>query len=490
MGTNHKDDIRTYQNYIEGEWRSAGNNELMESINPATGEVLARAQRSGVEDAQQAAATAATAFRKLDWAHNPRKRSAAMLAWVDRLERESEALARLLTLEVGKPLHESRAEVLRGIDHLRFYAGVARSLYGRATALSPGSYSILAREPIGVVAVIVPWNFPVTLLMRDLAPTLAAGCTTVVKPASDTPAITAAFFEQLPGPEVFPPGVINMVTGPGRTVGAELVRSPQVDMVSLTGDTETGKKLMRDASHTLKKLALELGGKSANIIFDDANLAVAIPKAISAIFTNAGQLCTAGSRLLVSEKIHAHVVAELKARVERMRVGHGLDEQTEMGPLASASQLDRVLEYAQLGQQDAELVTGGRRLDEGNLHRGFFFAPTIYDRAPMQSRLVQEEIFGPVLVVQSFREEGDAIELANATRFGLAAAVWTENLGRAMRVSRGLQSGTVWVNNYNVLSPETETGGYKESGIGRASGMEGIYERTEVKHIYLDVEQR
>lgn len=477
-----------WQNYLDGAWQQASDGKSMESLNPATGELVAQVPDSSKQDARDAVMIAKKAFRSQDWAFAPEKRAQALYAWSNRLEAASEELAQLLTAEAGKPIREARYEVGRAISYLRYYAGAARTVYGRSTALSSDSYSILAREPVGVVAVIVPWNFPVTLLMRALAPALAAGNTTVIKPAEETTAITLACIRELHATAAFPPGVVNVVSGFGHVVGRQLVEDPHTDMVSFTGGSDTGREVMRVASETVKKVSLELGGKSANIIFDDADLERALPFVISGIFTNAGQLCTVGSRLLVQDTIQARVIDEVKCRAERLRVGNGRDEATQMGPLVSEVQLQRVSGYVDIGKQEAQLITGGNRLTANGLEQGYFFAPTIFDNAPESSPIVQEEIFGPVLAVQPFHDEEEAIALANGTRYGLAAAVWSKNIDRALRASRRLEAGTVWINSYNKLAPEVETGGYKESGIGRASGLEGLYDYTEIKHIYIETE--
>ncbi len=480
---------RTWMNFVNGEWRPAASGELLASTNPATGEIVAKVQSSSAEDADEAAAVAAQAFRMLEWAYEPEVRANALFAWSERLDAQDEQLAQLLTAESGKPIREARYEISRAISYLRYYAGLARAVYGRSTALSSDSYSILAREPVGVVAVTVPWNFPVTLLMRALAPALAAGNATVVKPAEETTAVTAACFTELDATDAFPPGIANLVSGLGEVVGSQLVRTDHVKMVSFTGGAGTGREIMRMASNKMKKLSLELGGKSANIIFHDADLKKALPLAISSIFTNAGQLCTVGSRLLVQRGIHEGVVAELKRRTEALQVGDGGQESTQMGPLVSEPQLERVTSYAAIGKREAKLITGGERMRGNGFDQGYFFAPTIFDLAPEESPIVQEEIFGPILSIQPFTEDEEAIALANGTPYGLAAGVWTENVDRALSVARLLQAGTVWINSYNVLAPEVETGGYKESGIGRASGLEGLYDFTELKHIHVKMEQ-
>ena len=476
----------TCRNYISGEWCESQGGEVFESLNPSTGALICRAQRSTAADAHEAAVAAKEAFDSQDWAFNPELRSRVLLKWASRLDDDQEQLAQLLCAEVGKTIREARYEVGRAISYLTFYAGVARSLYGSSTALSRSSYSVLAREPVGTVAVIVPWNYPVTLLMRSLAPALAAGNSCVIKPASYTPSITSAWLSRLADLGELPRGIVEMVTGPGAEVGAALVDDPYIDMVSFTGDSVTGKAIMAQAAATVKKVALELGGKSPQLVFADADLEHAIPSLVSGIFSNAGQLCTVGSRVLVHADVRSAVIEGIKRRTEQLVVGPSDHETSDMGPVASEAQFSRVMRYVELGKQSAQLVTGGHRLSGDPFDRGCFVAPTVFADIDQASPVVQDEIFGPVLTVQTFQQEDEALALANGTPYGLAAGLWTSDVSRALRVSRRLRAGTVWVNAYNRLAPEVETGGYKESGIGRASGIEGIREYTEVKHLYLD----
>ncbi len=478
--------LGSFQNFIGGQWKDSVTSLQMEQVNPADGKVVSRVPRSNEMDAKEAVSAASEAFYKKDWAFNPRKRSTALYKWAESMKRNHGELSRMLTLETGKPIREARMEISGAIGYIEFYAAATRTLYGSSTSVDRYTYSILAREPVGVVAVIVPWNFPITLLMRDLAPALAAGNTAIVKPAAQTSGVTMACIKLMSDIEEFPSGVLNAVTGPGSTMGMSLVRDKDVDMISFTGGSDTGKSIMTEAAATMKKLSLELGGKSANIIYEDADFEKAMPFAIKAIFTNAGQLCTVGSRLLVQESVSERVVRELKERAEKLCIGNGLDEKTDMGPVSSEKQLQSVMGYVDIGRQCCETITGGLRILEGELGKGAFLAPTIFLNPPNESPVVQEEIFGPVLVVQTFKDEDEAVELANSTVFGLASGVWSRSVDRAMETARRLRSGTVWVNTYNRLFPETETGGYKESGIDRAGGMEGILKYTEVKHICID----
>lgn len=480
--------LHQYRNFIGGTWRDASSLERLERYSPSDGELISIVESSSETDVREAAFAAREALDKQEWAFQPRKRSIALHRWARRIRSRQEELARLLALEAGKPIREARGELAAAVNYLEYYAGAARTLYGSSTAVHSLSYSILAREPVGVVAVIVPWNFPITLMMRALAPALAAGNAAIVKPAEYTSAVTMACIELAADIEELPPGILNAVTGIGSLAGMQLVRDPGVEMVSFTGGSVTGKTIMAEAAQTMKKLSLELGGKSAHILFDDADLDKALPFALNGIFANAGQLCTVGSRLLVQERIYDQAVERLKEMAERLRAGHVLDELAELGPVAADKQLRSVMRYIEAGKREGELITGGVRLTDGELGRGFYVAPTIFAGLPNHSPVVQEEIFGPVLSIQPFRDDEEAISLANSTVYGLAAGLWSRDINRAMNASRKLKAGTVWVNTFYKLFPEAETGGFKESGIGRASGVEGLLEYTEIKHVCVEYE--
>ena len=358
---------------------------------------------------------------------------------------------------------------------------------GAALILPKNSFSVIVREPLGVVGVISPWNWPIGLMMRDMIPALAAGNAVVVKPASLTAAISMAVMEVLAQVQEFPRGIVNAVTGPGQRIGEILATNDKVQMIAFTGDNNTGQRIGELAARGVKKLSLELGGKSPNVIFEDADLTKAIPGAIRAAFTNCGQICMAGTRLIVQDTIFDQVVERMKKAAESLKIGNGLDEKCQLGPLVSQRQLDTVVQYVELGKKEGKTITGGYRLTSGELEKGFFFAPTIFTGLDQKSRVVQEEIFGPVLTVHKFHSEAEAIELANDTKFGLAGAVWTNNLDRAIRVSREIKAGTVWVNTYMKTFQQAEFGGYKASGLGRARGIDGFNEFTEIKHINFDL---
>lgn len=478
--------VKTYRNYIGGEWSEGHATERLEIRDPANGELVYYCTNSTVEDARAAIAAAQHAFEHTDWSENAVARAKALYKLADALRASVDWLAPLLTREGGKPLAISRAEVMRGADALEYYAGLARNLYGRSINLGPNEMAILLREPVGVVSIITPWNMALSLLTRSLAPALAAGNAVVIKPASLTPGATAEFIQMIDALPEIPKGIVNYVVGPGSTVGAELVRHPDVEMVAFTGDTSTGKEIMRMAADGLKKVSLELGGKSPSIIFPDADFGRAVRSALSgASLWHAGQVCVAGTRILVQENIHDRFIEEARKQAGSLRVGPGLDKSTQVGPVISESQLRRVLQYVEIGKREAELVVGGYRLTEGELAKGYFIAPTVFDRVPVDAKIAQEEIFGPVVSVLTFKDEEEAAAIANATVYGLAAAVYTSDINKALRLAKRIKAGMVWINTFGRLYPNAEMGGYKQSGLGRSYGLEGLREFTELKHINI-----
>ena len=478
--------IGNYENYIKGVWQAPKSGEYKEQFSTIDGSAVSRCPLSNLDDVLEAVAVAKETFESDDWKTNPRKRSKALLAWAAKIKENINELATALSWQVGKPYKESFGEMMGAIGYLEYYAGAARTLYGSTTSIDEYTTSILCREPVGVIGVIVPWNYPITLLMRDMAPALAAGNTCIVKPAEQTSGITMKVIALLEGIVEFPAGVVNAVSGKGSLIGNALVKHKDVDMIDFTGSVEVGKDIMGQAADTMKKLSLELGGKSASIIFADADLDKALPYALKSIFTNAGQLCTSASRILVEESIAEEFIERLKVMTEALVVGNPLDQSTEMGAMNTPAQMNTVLSYIEEGKKQGQLLTGGYRLMDNGMDKGYFIAPTIFVNLPFESSLVQEEIFGPVLCVQTFKSEDEAVKYANGTCFGLASGVWTRDIDRAMRVSRKMRAGTTWVNCYNRLMPECETGGYKESGIDRAGGIEGINKFTEVKHLCID----
>jgi betaine-aldehyde dehydrogenase len=460
-----------------------------DDLDPTTGEVVARVRQATAADADAAIRRARSAFSTTRWRNDGARRGRVLGRYAERLRERSEELAELLTREQGKTIGEARSEIAGSADMVDYYAGLARAVYGRAIALSDTAHGVILREPTGVVAVITPWNWPLTLLERSLAPALAAGNACVVKPASLTPAITVAGLALLAADPELPDGILTCVTGPGREIGDALVAHPDVDMIAFTGESGTGAQVMRTAAGRAKKVALELGGKSPNIVFADANLDKALDGAINAIFTTSGQICTAGSRLLVEGSIYDEFLEGLLKRVGQLRLGDPLDPGTTLGPLVSAGQARTVTEYIELGRTEGTLLTGADKPQGGVFDTGCFVAPAVIADLPLDSRVVREEVFGPVLTVHPFPDEAEAIRLAEDTEFGLAAGIWTRDLDRAWRVGRAVRSGTVWINTYHHFYPEAEVGGFRGSGLGRQQGVDGLLEFTETKHLNFDSAQ-
>lgn len=460
--------------------------DAFESTDPATGEVVAALASSMPADVDAAVAAGKRALETTDWAASGERRAHVLYGFAQALRAEEDLLAELLTREQGKTIHEAQIEIRGSAKMTEYYAGLARLVYGRSTVLGAEVTGVVLREPVGVVAVITPWNWPLVLLVRSLAPALAAGNATVVKPASLTPAITVEALALLAGQPDLPAGVLTCVLGSGGVVGEALVGHDGVDMIAFTGETETGVRVMKRAAEGLRKVALELGGKAPNVVFADAKLDKALAGAENAIFTTCGQICTAGSRLLVEDAVYDEFVERLAENTNALRVGDGLDPTSQLGPVASWSQRDKVLEYVAHGRREGTLVAGGTVLEGDPYEAGCFVSPAIFADLPADSRLIRDEIFGPVLTVQRFTDEGEAVALANDTEYGLAAGLWTQNLDRAWRVARAIRAGTVWINTYHHFYDEAEVGGFKRSGIGRQQGLEGLYEFTETKHLNFD----
>jgi len=486
LHTGHE--AETYLNLIDGGWAESTGG-LKESHNPATGETVARVQNSTPQDVAAAVDAARNAFDRGVWSDKrPSERERLLHSLADGLRKRLESLAVILTLENGKPLADAKGELLNSANVFDYYASASRHLVGRIPRYGASDVSLVVHEPVGVCGLIVPWNSPISLLSWKLGPALAAGCTVVIKPSTYTPAITMEFAKLVSSLEALPKGVVNVVTGPGETVGTELVRSPKVDKVSFTGSSETGRRIMEAAASNLKKVNLECGGKSADIIFDDANLEAAVPSAVWSIFRSAGQSCNAGSRLLVQDSIYTTFMEKYLGYVGKIRVGNGLDPETEVGPIISEKQMNTILSYVRSGiEQGAKLSAGGNRLLDAERARGFFVAPTVFEDVRTEMRIFQEEIFGPVLCVLPFHDEAQAISIANDTKYGLAGDIWSRSLVRILRVAQGIRTGTLWVNRHLNPGPEVPFGGYKQSGVGRETGMEGLMEFVQTKHISLQL---
>jgi 1-pyrroline dehydrogenase len=474
--------VKTYQQFIGGEWVDSASGETLAVENPANGQVIANVQASGAEDVDRAVEAAATAFQT--WQHTtPQDRSIALLKLADALEARGEEIGRLESQNAGKPVGAAIDEVPVVVDNLRFFAGAARVMEGKAAnEYMAGHTSMIRREPVGVVASIAPWNYPIMMAGWKIGPALAAGNTVVLKPSIRTP-LTALVLAEIAS-EILPPGVLNVITGSGATIGDPLVAHPKVGMVSVTGDTDTGKHIARTAAQHVKRLHLELGGKAPVIVFDDADLD-AVAEAIKLWgYWNAGQDCTAATRVIAGPKIYDRVVAEVSDQVKSIKWGDPAEgDDIEMGSLIAKAQADKVEGMVDRARAGAEIVTGGHRPDRP----GAYYEPTVIAGPDQRSEIVQDEVFGPVVTVQRFSDEDQAIAWANDVRFGLAASVWTKDAGLGMRVAKAIQFGTVWINDHFMLVSEMPHGGFKESGYGKDQSMYAIEDYTVVKHVMLKI---
>lgn len=473
--------------FINGQWVESVYGRTFETFNPATGEALAVVHEATEQDIDRAVRAARTAFEQGPWSKmSASERSRLIYLLADKMEEHKEELAQLDTLDSGKPIRESRAaDVPLAIDHFRYFAGWATKIMGQTIPVSGNFFNYTRHEPVGVVGQIIPWNFPLLMATWKLGAALATGCTVVLKPAEQTP-LSALYLAQLAQEVGFPDGVINIVPGFGDSAGAPLVNHPQVDKIAFTGSTQVGKSIMKQASETLKRVTLELGGKSPNIILPDADLTKAVPGALFGIMFNQGQVCCAGSRLYIQKKHYDNFLADMVSHAEKIQQGHGINPDTEMGPLVSNEQQNRVISYIQKGvEEGAELLTGGKV----PFDQGYFVQPTIFANVNDSMTIAREEIFGPVVSALPFTDLDDLIERANNTDYGLAAGVWTENLKSAHYLAQRLKAGTVWVNCYNALDAASPFGGYKQSGLGREMGSYALNAYTEVKSVWIDMKE-
>jgi betaine-aldehyde dehydrogenase len=472
--------------FIDGEWVASTEGTCDRVINPSDASVVAEVDVATDDQVRAAIAAARRAFDATDWPRTPTSERAALLDRVaDLIDRDLEAMARLETLNTGKAMRESRWDMGDVAKVFRYYADLADKEAGRLVdSGNPDAISRIVYEPIGVCALIGPWNYPLLQLSWKIAPALAAGNTAVMKPAHLTP-LTAIHLTKLLAEAGVPRGVVNLVLGEGARVGQLLADSPDVDLISLTGGLEAGRRLLHGAAVNLKRVALEMGGKSPNIVFEDADFETAVDNALTAAFIHSGQVCSAGCRAIVQDSKYDRFLAEVGRRAERIRLGHGLDDATEAGALISDEHRAKVEAHvADAVAAGARVVAGGRRPSEGDLQAGFFYRPTVIADVDPSMRIIREEVFGPVLTVERFTTEDEAVALANDTTYGLAGAVWTADAGRAQRVAGRLRHGTIWINDYNVYVPQAEWGGFKQSGIGRELGPTGLDEYREAKHIW------
>lgn len=476
-----------YQMLIDGQWVDSSSGKTFESINPGTREVNGVVPQGEAEDVDRAVQAARKAFESGPWADMaPSDRGRLLFKVAQKMWANLEVLAEIESKENGQPINETKFIVIPHIiDVLEFYAGLANKVQGETLAAAPNRFSYTLREPLGVVGAIVPWNFPMLLTMWKLAPALAAGNTVVIKPPKEA-SIGVLELVKIFQEAGVPDGVINVVTGSGATVGQAIASHPGIDKVAFTGSTATGRMIMQAASQNVTPVSLELGGKSPNIIFEDVNLEDAVNVCAFGIYFNKGEVCIAGSRILVQDSIYDKFMDLFVKRAQSIRVGYQLDPSTQMGPQISEAQLQRIESYVQKGSEEgAELVTGGKRLDHPT--GGYYYMPTVFGNVSTTMTIAQEEIFGPVASVIRFKDEEEALKIANDTMYGLCAGIWTNDIKRAHRMAKNIKSGTVFINTYGVLDSNGPFGGMKQSGFGRELGVQAMDMYTQIKHVWVDL---
>lgn len=484
-----KNRVANLKMFIDGEWKEAENQQTRPVINPANGEVIAHAPEGTVADARSAIDAARRAFEEGVWSGlSAQERASFLFKIADKIDEYADELTQLETMDNGKTLREAGYDVADAAACFRYYAGLITKPDGQTYHVADPMQALVVREAVGVCGLIVPWNYPLLMSVWKIAPALAAGNTIVFKPSEVTPVTPKRLFEIFE--EVgLPKGTANMVLGAGAVVGNEIASHPEVDMISFTGGTKTGKHIMKTAADTMKKVSLELGGKSPNIIFADADFETAVDYALFGIYAGAGQVCSAGSRILVEESIYNRFVDRFVERAKQIKVGPGNNPSSEMGPLVSREHLEKVLHYIELGKEEgATVASGGKRIVSNGLEKGYFVEPTVFVNVNQEMRIVQEEIFGPVVVIQRFKDESEAVKLANSTIYGLAGGVFTNDGAKALRVIKKLRAGITWINAYHPTYNEAPWGGYKQSGIGRSLGTFGLEEFQEIKQININLQ--
>ena len=487
MSSGSKMEVRKYKNYINGKWLESSSGETFPVYDPSTEEVIAQVSAASAADVDSAVKAARAAFDSGPWAQTTAQdRGRILYKFAEKVRQNSAHLAEIESRNSGKPIVEAEYDIADAATCFEYYAGMATKVLGHVNPVPANALSFTMREPVGVAGQIVPWNYPLVMASWKLAPALAAGCCCVLKPAEQTPLTAmevAGWFEELG----VPPGVVNVVNGAGETAGAALVAHAGVDKVAFTGSAAVGKLIVKSAADTLKRVTLELGGKSPNIFFADADWEASVDGALFGVFINQGEVCSAGSRILVEKKIYSKFVEAMTEKAKRIKLGPPLDRGTKMGPLVSKEQYDRVSSYLELGKKEAKVAIGGGRPKE--FGRGYYVEPTIFYDVDNQARISREEIFGPVASVIPFEGEPDAIRIANDTPYGLAAAVWTRDIYKAFRVVKSLRAGIIWVNHMQPTYVEAPWGGYKQSGFGRELGPWGIEEYLETKQVFVNLDE-
>jgi betaine-aldehyde dehydrogenase len=488
MASEAKTAVRRYQMYVNGEWVEASNHKYFPVLDPSTEEVIAEVPDADEKDVNRAVSAAKMAFESGPWPQTTaQERGRILFRLAERVRKEAPKLAEVEARNSGKPIIEAEFDINDVATCFEYYGGLATKVLGHVNPVPDNALSLSLKEPVGVAAQIIPWNYPLLMAAWKLAPALAAGCTCVLKPAEQTP-LTALMFAGYLADAGLPPGVVSIITGFGETAGAPLVKHPDVNKVAFTGSASVGKQIVKMAADTVKRVTLELGGKSPNIFFADADFEAAIDGALFGVFINQGEVCSAGSRILVEKPIYSKFVEAMSAKARTIRLGPPLDRDTKMGPLVSKEQFDRVRSYQELGKKEAKLAAGGGR--PAAIPRGYYVEPTIFYDVDNSARIAQEEIFGPVAAVIPFANEAEAIRIANETPYGLAAAVWSHDIFKAFRVVKALRAGIVWVNHMQPTYVEAPWGGYKQSGFGRELGPWGIEEYLETKQVYVNLNEQ
>jgi betaine-aldehyde dehydrogenase len=487
MPSSTKAEVQSYQNYVNGEWVGSASGETLPVYDPSTEEVIAKVPSASAADVDRAVKAARAAFDSGPWAQtNAAERGRILLKLAEKVRQNAAHLAEIECRNTGKPIVEAEFDIADVATCFEYYGGLANKVLGHVNSVPANALSFTMREPVGVAGQIIPWNYPLLMAAWKLAPALAAGCTCVLKPAEQTPLTAlelAKWFEEVG----LPPGVVNIVNGLGETAGAALVAHPGVDKIAFTGSAAVGKIIVKSAADTLKRVTLELGGKSPNIFFESADWEAAVDGALFGVFINQGEVCSAGSRILVEKKIYSKFVEAMTEKAKRIKLGAPLERETKMGPLVSKEHYERVTSYLELGKKEAKVAIGGGRAKQ--FGKGYYVEPTIFCDVDNNARISREEIFGPVATVIPFDDEAGAIRIANDTPYGLAAAVWTRDIFKAFRVVKALRAGIIWVNHMQPTYVEAPWGGYKQSGFGRELGPWGMEEYLETKQVFVNLDE-